>query len=203
MSTGRSQSKSVYDEIAPHYDRGIRHFERWFLSGLRRKLLAQLPADSSILELGAGTGLNFGYYPPRVHGAASEPSTEMLRIASTKLKPDGVCLVQSCAEQLPFRNGVFDAAFATLVFCSVTSPEQAFAEIRRVVKPGGTVLLLEHVRPKGLLGPLFDLMNLITKPLFGDNLNRRTAALAGTNGLKLIDVESRYLGVLNLISCRV
>ena len=203
MNTPRSKSRSVYDDIAPSYDQGIRPFDRWFLSALRRKLLAMLPADASILELGAGTGLNFGYYPPRAKGAAIEPSSEMLRVAKRKAKPAGVRLVQSCAEQLPFRNGAFDAAFATLVFCSVSSPEGAFAEIRRVVKPGGTVLLLEHVRPKGLLGPVFDLMNLITNPLFGDNLNRRTARLASNNGLELIEVESRYLGILNLISCRV
>jgi ubiquinone/menaquinone biosynthesis C-methylase UbiE len=203
MSTNPSPSRAVYDTIAPHYDQGIRPFERRFLTGLRRKLLSALPAEATVLELGAGTGLNFGHYPPGARGAAIEPSREMLRVACEKARPAQVNLVQSCAESLPFGNGSFDAAFATLVFCSVTSPDKAFAELRRVVKPGGTILLLEHVRPKGVLGPIFDLLNLFTRPLFGDNVNRRTARLAQANGLELRNVESRYLGCLNLISCRV
>lgn len=196
-------STSTYDRVAPHYDSGIAPFERWFLTSLRSSLLKLLPEDASILEVGAGTGLNFRFYPPGVRGAAIEPSREMLKVANVKSRPTSVSLIQSCAEALPFQNRSFDAAFATLVFCSVVSPDQAFAELRRVVKPGGIVLLLEHVRPPGLLGPLFDLFNLFTRPLFGDNLNRRTAKLAAANGLEVIRVESRLLGILNLINCRV
>ena len=80
-----------------------------------------------LLEIGAGTGLNFPYYPPDARGAATEPSREMLRLAQTKPRPDGVRLVQASAEALPFDGAAFDAAFATLVFCSVASPLQAFA----------------------------------------------------------------------------
>jgi phosphatidylethanolamine/phosphatidyl-N-methylethanolamine N-methyltransferase len=127
----------------------------------------------------------------------------MLRIANDKTRPEGVRLLQSCAEALPFKSGSFDAAFATLVFCSVTSPAETLAEIRRVVRPGGTVLLLEHVRPKGVLGPVFDLLNLITVPLFGDHFNRRTADEARAAGLSLLRVEESMLGVINLIACRV
>jgi hypothetical protein len=72
-----------------------------------------------------------------------------------------------------------------------------------VVKPGGTVILLEHVRPAGLLGPVFDLLNLITVPLFDDHFNRRTAAEAQANGLELVKVERNLWGIINLIVCRV
>jgi hypothetical protein len=65
------------------------------------------------------------------------------------------------------------------------------------------VLLLEHVRPTGLLGPVFDLLNLVTQPLFDDHFNRRTATLAKASGLEIIKVERRYLGIVNLIICRV
>jgi len=177
--------------------------ERWFLNGLRAETLRLMPASARILEVGAGTGLNFIFYPPGSAAVASEPSREMLRIAEGRLPANGVRLLQSEAERLPFASGSFDAAFATLVFCSVSSPAQAFAELRRVVKPGGSVVLLEHVRPGGILGLLFDLFNLITVPLFDDHFNRRTADEARKSGLQLVRVEKRKLGIINLIECRV
>ena len=111
--------------------------------------------------------------------------------------------MQSCAEHLPFKDNSFDAAFATLVFCSLSRPNDAFNEMRRVVKPGGTVLLLEHVRPGGLLGPVFDLLSLITVPLFNDHFNRRTANAARAAGLEVVKIEKSLLGIINLIACRV
>jgi ubiquinone/menaquinone biosynthesis C-methylase UbiE len=162
-----------------------------------------LPEGARILELGAGTGRNFVFYPRHSAGVAIEPSREMMRLAAEKRRPDGVRLVQSFAEQLPFKDNSFDAAFATLVFCSLARPDQAFAELRRVVKRGGTVLLLEHVRPDGLLGPVFDLLNLITVPLFDDHFNRHTAAAAHAAGLDLVKVDKSLLGIINLIACRV
>ncbi|HKZ02880.1 MAG TPA: methyltransferase domain-containing protein, partial [Pyrinomonadaceae bacterium] len=96
-----------------------------------------------------------------------------------------------------------DAAFATLVFCSVKSPRQGFAELKRVLKPGGTVVLLEHVRPPGPLGYLFDLMNLITSSLFDDHLNRRPVEEIRACGFEVTAVESRYLGIINFIKCKL
>jgi ubiquinone/menaquinone biosynthesis C-methylase UbiE len=193
----------TYDDIAPHYDKGMRPLDRWFLARLRATTLRYLPEGARVLELGAGTGLNFVFYPTNALGVATEPSSGMLTVASAKERPNNLRLVQSCAEHLPFRNNSFDAAFATLVFCSLSHPAEAFAELRRVVKPGGLVLLLEHVRPGGLLGPVFDLLNLITVPLFDDHFNRRTAEDARANGLELVKVERSLLGIINLIACRV
>jgi ubiquinone/menaquinone biosynthesis C-methylase UbiE len=193
----------TYDEIAPHYDKAMGPLDRWFLARLRAKTLSYLPAGAHVLELGAGTGLNFVFYPKDSDGVATEPSGEMLRIASQKKRPGNVGLVQSCAEQLPFKDNTFDAAFATLVFCSLSRPNDAFNELRRVVKSGGTVLLLEHVRPGGLLGPVFDLLSLITVPLFNDRFNRRTANAAHAAGLEVVKIEKSLLGIINLIACRV
>lgn len=193
----------TYDDIAPHYDRAMRPLDRWFLARLRATTLRYLPEGARVLELGAGTGLNFVFYPTNTIGAATEPSSGMLQIARQKEKPDRLRLIQSCAEHLPFEDDSFDAAFATLVFCSLAHPAQAFSELRRVVKSGGIVILLEHVRPGGLLGPFFDLLNLITVPLFDDHFNRRTVEDAQANGLELIKVERSLLGIINLISCRV
>jgi ubiquinone/menaquinone biosynthesis C-methylase UbiE len=193
----------TYDQIAPRYDKAMAPLERWFIARLRAKTLSYLPEGARVLELGAGTGLNFVFYPKGSEGVATEPSREMLRMASEKKRPDSVRLVQSCAEHLPFKDNSFDAAFATLVFCSLASPDQAFDELRRVVKSGGLVLLLEHVRPDGLLGPVFDLLNMITVPLFEDHFNRRTANAAQAASLKVVKVEESLLGIIHLIACRV
>jgi ubiquinone/menaquinone biosynthesis C-methylase UbiE len=190
-----------YDRLAPHYDSKIAPLERKFLERLRREAIAALPAGGRILELGAGTGLNFQFYHPHTHGVATEPSTQMLRIAARKDKPQGLCLVQSCGEQLPFADGSFDSALATLVMCSVKSPELVFRELRRVVKSGGRISLLEHVRPDGILGLAFDLGNLMTVPLFGDHLNRRPVEYAGNAGLKVTAVKRVGWGIINLIMC--
>ncbi len=181
----------------------MRPLDRWFLASLRTRALSRLPASGRILEIGAGTGGNFDLYPPATVAVATEPSSGMLREAAQKKRPPALSLVQSCAEQIPFPENSFDAAFATLVFCSIASPAQAFSELRRVVKPGGIIVLLEHVRPGGLLGPLFDLFNLFTVPLFDDHFNRRTAAIAQAAGLKDVTVEKRCLGVINIIAGRV
>jgi ubiquinone/menaquinone biosynthesis C-methylase UbiE len=192
-----------YDRLAANYDKAIGPLERWFLHRLRQEAISALPVGGRVLELGAGTGLNFSLYERTLNGVATEPSTEMLRIAATKPKPDTLQLVQSCAERLPFESGSFDAALATLVICSVQSPEQVFAELRRVVRPGGTISLLEHVRPDGLLGPLFDLLNLLTVPLADDHFNRQTCELARRSGLKITNVRKVGLGIINVITCLV
>jgi phosphatidylethanolamine/phosphatidyl-N-methylethanolamine N-methyltransferase len=193
----------TYDKFAPQYDTVMRPLERWFLTRLRTQTFNLLPHNARILELGAGTGRNFVFYPAEIGGVASEPSSEMLKIAKDRKRPAAVTLVQSKAEELPFKSAVFDAAFATLVFCSVSSPARAFAELRRVVRSGGTILLLEHVRPSGMLGPVFDLISLATVPLFEDHFNRRTADEAQAAGLHVLGVEKSLLGAINLISCRV
>jgi len=194
-----------YDAYAPHYERVMRPLERLLLRRLRAAALRSLHAGdgSRLLEIGAGTGLNFPYYPQAAHGAATEPSREMLRLARHKPRPARVHLLQTRAEALPFADDTFDAAFATLVFCSLASPERAFAELRRVVRAGGRVVLLEHVRPAGLLGFVFDAINFFTVRLFEDHFNRRTALDAESAGLRILCVERHALGIVQIIVCEV
>lgn len=193
------QAKARYDDLATGYERTMQPLERWFLTRWRAEALAHLPSDSCILEVGAGTGLNFRFYPTGAHGVASELSREMLKIAATKNKPERICFTQSCAEALPFAEATFDAAFATLVFCSVAAPQKAFAQLHRVVKPGGHLVLLEHVRPHGVLGPVFDLLNPLTVRLLGDHCNRRTADEVQRAGFRLLHIDRRLQGIFNLL----
>jgi SAM-dependent methyltransferase len=223
MTTRTPPSKPpIYDAFAPHYERALRPLERLILARLRAATLRALnDGDNSrdsdggggsgsdgggsgrILEIGAGTGLNFPHYPPGAHGAATDPAREMLRLAQTKPRPAAVRLVQANAEALPFADDTFDAAFATLVFCSVASPPEAFAELRRVVRAGGRIVLLEHVRPSGLLGHAFDALSFFTVRLCEDHFNRRTAGAARRAGLRLLRVEPHALGIIQLIVCEV
>ena len=195
--------RPVYDSLAEHYDRAMQPLERFLFARLRPRLFENLPERARLLEVGAGTGANFCFYPRDVRGAAGEPSYEMLTKARAKERPRGVALLACAAEKLPFADSSFDAAIASLVFCSLASPPEAFAELRRVVRPGGAVRLLEHVRPRGLLGFVFDAVNLLTVPLCDDHFNRRTAREAERAGLRIEHIERRALGIINLIACRV
>jgi ubiquinone/menaquinone biosynthesis C-methylase UbiE len=192
----------VYDRFARHYDGVMRPLERWLIARLRASALGEL-GGGRLLEVGAGTGANFAHYPAAARGAACELSFEMLRRAGEKARPAGVGLVQARAESLPFADASFDAALATLVFCSVESPARGFAELRRVVRRGGRVVLVEHVRPGNLLGPVFDALSLLTVPFLEDHFNRRTAEEAARAGLRVRRVEAYAAGVVQLIVCEV
>ena len=192
---------AIYDSFARYYDAAFRPLEKLLLADLRRETLSLLPVDADILEIGAGTGANFKYYPDFRHAVAGELSIEMLLFARTKTET--IRLVQADAQFLPFDTDRFDAAFATLVFCSIPDPALAFAELIRVVRPGGRVIVLEHVRPSGLLGFVFDALNVLTMWLAHDHFNRRTSEIAARSGLQIIGVRQKLLGIVNLIECRV
>ena len=206
-----TKTKHVYDHLAAVYDRAMRPLERLGLARLRARVLAEVSAGLAgaagggrLLEVGAGTGANFPFYPPGLRSACAEPSREMaLRARDREGRPEGASVVRAVAERLPFGDDSFDAAFATLVFCSVASPAEGFAELRRVVRAGGRVVLLEHVRPTGALGYAFDALSLLTVALFEDHFNRRTAEEARRAGLAVERVEKYLLGVVQLIVCRV
>ncbi len=192
---------AVYDKLASGYDRAFKPLDALGLTRLRRETLGILPVDGTILEVGAGTGANFQHYPHCKLAIASEFSIKMLEIAAGKAS--SIHLVQANAEIMPFPANHFDAAFATLVFCSIPDPSMAFTELRRVVKRGGRVVLLEHVRPDGILGPVFDLINVASMAIAQDHFNRRTAATATQAGLKVVEVRKKLLGIVNLIVCEV
>lgn len=190
---------TTYDPLAARYDAAIRPLERLILARLREKTMAALPAGGRMLEVGAGTGLNFRFYKNEASGVASELSWEMLRQAEVKSRPPAIALVQANIEALPFPDDYFTAALSTLLFCSVASVDKSFSELRRVVRKGGTIAMLEHVRPHGLLGPVFDLLNLVTVPLCEDHFNRRTADEARRAGFQIQSVEPAALGIFNII----
>ncbi len=118
---------------------------------LRRETVGQ--AHGVVLEVGAGGGQNFPFYDPIrvVRVEAVEPDEVMLVEARRRLTAASVpiTLTRSLVEALPFPDAHFDSVVVTLVFCSVRDPERGLREIWRVLKPEGTLLLLEHVRAQG------------------------------------------------------
>ena len=189
----------IYDKFAAGYDKAFAPFEKHFLGKWREETLSYLPENSRILEIGAGTGANFKFYPKSKCRVASDISFKMLEFAKSKIENQKIELVQANAEILPFPDDFFDAAFATLVFCAIPNPENAFRELKRVVKPNGRIILLEHIRPKGIFGYVFDLLNIFTVALLDDHFNRRTAEIAEKSGLEILEIKEKAFGVMNLM----
>jgi len=133
--------------FAAGYDTFQASIERSFMGRIRDDLLAQ--ASGSVLEIGAGTGVNLSHYPASVTRLVctepEEPMARRLRRKAAELGRD-VEIVEAPAESLPFADDTFDAAVATLVLCTVSDPAKALGEIARVLRPGGRLIFIEHVR---------------------------------------------------------
>jgi ubiquinone/menaquinone biosynthesis C-methylase UbiE len=178
---------SVFARAYELHSRGAA--ESSFMEPLRRETAGQ--AYGVVLEVGAGTGLNFSFYnPEKVERLeAIEPDTAMLRYARQRLATAGIpiTLTQAAVEDLPFDDSTFDCVVATLVFCSVTDPERGLREIMRVLKPGGTLYMVEHVRSQGSIASrVQDMITPITRLVSGNcHWNRDTARKVAAVGFQI------------------
>jgi SAM-dependent methyltransferase len=165
--------------------------ERGRMLETRRRLLTGLSGD--VLEIGAGTGANFAHYPPEARVVATEPDPHMLTRAQATLAQLGARNIDvrvAPAEHLPFADASFDAAATTLVLCSVGDAGQSLAELRRVLRPGGELRFMEHVRGGGVLGRAQD----VVQPLWGwcaagCHLNRRTEDALRRAGFEITSIK--------------
>ena len=151
-------------------------FERLHFAQWRQRLRYQIRGPRA-LEVGVGTGKNFPYYSSEVQIVGIDLSPRMLmraRRKATKLDLD-IDLREMDVQSLDFPDHCFDTVFATFVFCSVPDPVDGLRELRRVCRPSGRLLLLEHMRPENfVLGLIFDALNPIVVRMMGANINRRT-----------------------------
>jgi len=178
--------------FAAMYDRSLEATEDAGLRQMRRELLAG--AGGRVAELGAGTGVNLDLYPKGVEDlVAVEPDPHMAKRLRAKLRQSSrvVTVVEAPAERLPFEDSSFDTVVATLVLCTVPDPAAALAEAARVLKPGGRLLFIEHVRAEA--PGLARWQDRLEKPwrFLGDgcHCNRDTVATIVASPLRLEDVE--------------
>ncbi|MCF7797267.1 MAG: class I SAM-dependent methyltransferase [Lentisphaeria bacterium] len=188
------------------YDIFMLPLEYFGLRRLRRRILSEV--SGRILELGAGTAVNTSFYPhhPDAEIIAVEPSREKAVCAEPRRKNyPQMTWIQGVGEHMPFADASFDRVVATLVLCSVQSMEQTLVEIRRILKPNGTIHILEHVRPpQPWLGKIFDWLTPPWK-LFaeGCHLNRETGAAIKNAGFTITRRRHYLWGVVQSFeACR-
>ena len=172
----------------------------WVLSGERfqrerQRLLAA--AEGVVLEIGFGTGLNLPHYPRTVTALHTvDPSTMLKERVADRVAhaPFAVHLQYLSAERLPYDDATFDCAVSTFTLCTIPDPVMALREVRRVLKPGGRFLFLEHGRSDDAdIARWQDRLNPIENWLgCGCNLNRRIDRLVKAAGLH-VDSLDRYV----------
>jgi ubiquinone/menaquinone biosynthesis C-methylase UbiE len=193
MNLGRIYDATWGRAFSAFYDRAFEATEEAGLREMRCELLKR--ARGRVLELGAGTGLNLELYPREGLDSltVTEPDPHMfkqLRQRAAKVCA-GADLVQAGAEDLPFEDDSFDTAVVTLVLCTVPDQPAALREVSRVLKPGGQLLFLEHVRSNQ--PELAKWQDRLEKPwrFLGDgcHCNRDTEVAIRAAGFHLLETE--------------
>jgi ubiquinone/menaquinone biosynthesis C-methylase UbiE len=156
------------------YDLVGRGVEKGELGAQRHELLSGL--EGTVLELGAGTGNNLAHYERASRVVAVEPDASMASRLRKRLQEASapVEIVHSSADSLPFEDAAFDTAVITFVLCSVQDQGTVLREVRRVLGPGGRLVLLEHVRGEGRLARWQDRITPLHRKLGNCHLNRET-----------------------------
>ena len=181
------------------YDISLALAERRGMAARRGELLAS--ARGRVLELGAGTGLNLRHYPDDVDLVVSEPDPAM-RARLRRRAGGAVTVVDAGAERLPFPDDSFDTVVSTLVLCTVADPDAALAEVRRVLAPGGRLLLIEHVRADAprLARRQDRFAGLWHTVAMGCRCNQPTVELLERAGLSLELAPSRWRSMPSLVA---
>lgn len=197
------QARRRYDLVATFYDLWEWPLEWLAFRHWRQRLWVQAQGPR-VLEVGVGTGKNFPYYPPQAQVTAIDFSSRMLERASRRAARDKVAvdLRLMDAQALGFPDSAFDTVVASFVFCSVPDPLLGLREVGRVCRPGGQVLLLEHVRSEGWLGRVMDFGNPLAVRASGASINRRTVENVRRAGLTVVRVENLWRDIVKLLEAQ-
>ncbi|MCW3816891.1 methyltransferase domain-containing protein [Micromonospora sp. DR5-3] len=198
--TPAAKQRRVWDRTAPSYDRQIAFLERTMFSGGREWLGAR--ARGRVLEVAIGTGRNLPHYPADVTLSGIELSPAMLDIARQRAADLGrtVDLYEGDAERLPFNDASFDTVVCALSLCTIPNPVKGISEMKRVLVPGGRLLLLDHVR--STWPPVHAaqwLLERVTIRAAGEHFTRRQLPLVRAAGFEIVETERLKAGTVERV----
>jgi phosphatidylethanolamine/phosphatidyl-N-methylethanolamine N-methyltransferase len=194
----------VYSVLAWVYDA----FFDWALGPGRRRAVERLPihAGDRVLEVGVGTGLSFPLYPEHCRITGIDISDPMLERAVARLEARGrrgVTLRRMDARTLEFPDASFDHVFAPYVVSVVPEPERVLSEMRRVCKPGGTIVVVNHFRSEGLVLGFFERLLTPASQWIGFRLDLPIDVVRNAPGLELVHIERvNLLGLWRVLVLR-
>jgi len=177
--------------FAAMYDHQVAKMEREGLGDVRRRTVGE--ASGRVLEIGAGTGANLAHYGPNVTSLTlTDPEQPMLKRLEPRVRDTApqATVLRAPAEDLPFDEDSFDTVVSTLVLCGVSDQARSLREVRRVLRPGGKLIFVEHVRseePK--LARLQDRMNGLNRFVVCCECNRPTLDSITAAGFSIDRVE--------------
>lgn len=201
MKTDTATIKKRYDRIAPYFEVMEAVMEGLALRNWRKRLWQKVDGHH-VLEVGVGTGKNFEFYPDDARVTAIDFSKNMLQQAekNKRRKQVTVDLHLADVQSLPYASNSFDTVVATFVFCSVPLPSKGLKELYRVCKPGGRVLLLEHViSSRPWLAKLMNWLNPLVVGTIGANINRNTVKNIRGCAFRSVLVDERSSDIIKLI----
>lgn len=189
-----------WDRMATRFDRMIAPLERRMIGDARDWVCGR--ARGRVLELAIGTGLNLPHYPDGVDLTGIEWSPRMLEVTAAKVAAMGhdVALVQGDAANLPFGDDSFDTVVCTLSLCCIPDHDDALAESARVLRPGGRLLLVDHVA--STVAPVRwgqRLVERFTIPGQGEHFTRRPLPMLAAHGFRVDESRRQLLGIIERI----
>ena len=201
--TETERVRRIQDKEAPRYDRNMGFFERMLFAGGREWACSQV--DGAVLELAFGTGRNLPYYPADVRLTGIELSPEMLEIGKKRAEELGrdVELRIGDAQALAFEDQSFDTAIITFGLCTIPDDRGALTEAQRVLRSGGRLVLLEHVRsPSLVVRAVQRVLDPLSVRFAADHLLRDPLDYLGNVGFEIESVERLKWGIVERVVAR-
>jgi ubiquinone/menaquinone biosynthesis C-methylase UbiE len=192
-----ARARRVWDRYAPRYDRDMALFERVLFGNGRAWVCSW--AEGEVLEVGVGTGRNLPFYPTGVRLTGVDLSPAMLAVAGDRARAVGreVALREADAQSLPFADASFDTVVCTLSLCAIPDDRAAIGEMRRVLRPGGRLLLLDHVdSSRRAVRAVQRLVETVTVRLAGEHFTRRPLPLVAEAGFVIEESQRFKAGIV-------
>jgi ubiquinone/menaquinone biosynthesis C-methylase UbiE len=191
------RQREVWQSAAPRYDRAMAGVERGLLVGNREWIAER--SRGRVLEVAIGSGRSLEFYPPGTDLTGVDLTPEMLDLARARARELElvVDLREGDAEHLPFDDGSFDAVVCALGLCSIPRPDVAIREMARVLAPGGSLLLLDHVG--STWPPIYALQWIVERVTIrtsGEHFTRRQLPLVRQAGLEVVEADRMKAGVI-------